>query len=222
VTRQPRRPLCRRLPRPKSASRHQPSAVRVTGVMRSASALHSPRPRRSHRTRMQKALILRVHRQLPCARSSQPSAIGNAQVGTPTCRPRTDGGSSVWQAFEAGYDRNVAGSVTRCRTLLTGLGRDPALQIVRQFDRPCMATRPEPLAIHMRTREGVTGSPRSSPLCCQARCGGLLLRRDCGRVLASVKVGPARARRGAGPDGAPPGRRLRSGWLGAYQEQAEM
>ena len=43
--------------------------------------------------------------------------------------------------------------------------------------------------------------------------------RECGPVLAGVKVGPARAR-GADPGGAPPGPRLRSGWFGAYQEQA--
>jgi len=41
-------------------------------------------------------------------------------------------------------------------------------------------------------------------------------------VLAGVKVGPACARGGADPGGAPPGRRLRSGWLGAYQEQARV
>ena len=50
--------------------------------------------------------------------------------------------------------------------------------------------------------------------------GGLLLRRGLWPVLAGVKVVPAGARGGAGPGGAPPGRRLRSGWFGAYQELA--
>jgi hypothetical protein len=50
---------------------------------------------------------------------------------------------------------------------------------------------------------------------------GLLLRLGLWPVLAGVKVGPARAR-GAGPGGAPPGRRLRSGWFGGWQKQAEI
>ena len=50
---------------------------------------------------------------------------------------------------------------------------------------------------------------------------GLLLRPGLWPVLAGVKVVPARAR-SAGPGGAPPGLRLRSGWIGAYQEQAGM
>jgi hypothetical protein len=45
--------------------------------------------------------------------------------------------------------------------------------------------------------------------------------RKCGPVLAGVKVGPARVR-GADPGRAPPGPRLRAGWFGAYQEQAEV
>ena len=60
------------------------------------------------------------------------------------------------------------------------------------------------------------------PLCvkCLVRlacsCAG-----DCGRCsLASRSFLPAPAVRGAG--GAPPGPRLRSGWFGAYQEQAGM
>ena len=62
----------------------------------------------------------------------------------------------------------------------------------------------------------------SSPLCCQVvgeavcSCVG-----ECGPVLAGVKVGPARVR-GADPGGAAPGPRLRAGWFGAYQEQAEV
>jgi len=44
--------------------------------------------------------------------------------------------------------------------------------------------------------------------------GGLLLRRGLWPVLAGVKVVPARSRC-ALAGGAPPGRRLRSGWFGA-------
>ena len=51
---------------------------------------------------------------------------------------------------------------------------------------------------------------------------GLLLRRGLWPVLAGVKVGLVRARGVADPGGAPPGRRLRAGWFGAYQEQAEV
>ena len=57
---------------------------------------------------------------------------------------------------------------------------------------------------------------------CQVLGRGLLLRRGLWPVLAGVKVGSARARGGADPGGAPPGRRLRSGWFGAYQEQARI
>ena len=49
----------------------------------------------------------------------------------------------------------------------------------------------------------------------------MLLRWEGRPVLAGVKVVPARARR-AGPGGAPPGLRLRSGEFGAEQEQAEV
>ena len=71
-------------------------------------------------------------------------------------------------------------------------------------------------------RARLEGCTRTSPLCCQVvgeavcSCAG-----ECGPVLAGVKVGPARAR-GADPGGAPPGPRLRAGWFGAYQEQAEV
>jgi hypothetical protein len=71
------------------------------------------------------------------------------------------------------------------------------------------------------------GSPhrsasRSSPLCCEV-VGEVVCfcARECGPVLAGVKVGLARVR-GADPGGAPPGPRLRAGWFGAYQEQAEV
>jgi hypothetical protein len=57
---------------------------------------------------------------------------------------------------------------------------------------------------------------------CQALGRGLLLRRGLWPVLARVKVGPARARGGADQGGAPPGRWLRSGWFGAYQEQVRI
>jgi len=80
----------------------------------------------------------------------------------------------------------------------------------------------ENLRINMRTFAARLAYAITSPLCCQvvgeAVCSCAC---ECGPVLAGVKVGPARAR-GADPGGAPPGPRLRAGWFGAYQEQAEV
>jgi hypothetical protein len=65
-----------------------------------------------------------------------------------------------------------------------------------------------------RPAEEPKTAPIETSLCHSSARGGLLLRWDCWPVLAGVKVVPARAR-GAGPGGAPPGLRLRSGWFGA-------
>src|SRR6478609_331232 len=76
--------------------------------------------------------------------------------------------------------------------------------------------------IHLRGTRTHEAPRITSPLCCQvvgeAVCSCAC---ECGPVLAGVKVGPARAR-GADPGGAPPGPRLRAGWFGACQEQAEV
>ena len=117
--------------------------------------------------------------------------------------PRVEMASMMDALAQAAYPRRRLGR----RLTLT---RGAQVQIRLKSHTRCRE--PTDRSASSAVDEGIVDNETSL---CQV-LGGLLLRRGLWPVLAGVKVVPAGARGGAGPGGAPPGRRLRCGWFGAF------